>query len=114
MFKAYGSSTATGRNKLLEATREETGHLDGFPLRSSQRLLISPLDVCGSSQLVQSCPTLCNPMDSSLTGFSVHGIPQARILVWVAFPPPGIFPTQGLNLRLLCLLYWLLSGFSHV
>ena len=39
MFKAYGSSTATGRNKLLEATREETGHLDGFPLRSSQRLL---------------------------------------------------------------------------
>ena len=28
----------------------------------------------------QSCPILCNPMDSSLPGFSVHGILQARIL----------------------------------
>ena len=34
--------------------------------------------------LKQSCPTLCNPMDYSLSGFSVHGILQARILEWVA------------------------------
>ena len=32
----------------------------------------------------QSCPTLCNPMDFSLPGSSVHGISQARILQWVA------------------------------
>ena len=32
----------------------------------------------------QSCPTLCNPMDCSLAGFSVHGILQARTLEWVA------------------------------
>ena len=32
----------------------------------------------------QSCPTLCNPMDCSLPGSSVHGILQARILEWVA------------------------------
>ena len=32
----------------------------------------------------QSCPTLCNPMDFSLPGSSVHGILQARILEWVA------------------------------
>ena len=32
----------------------------------------------------QSCPTLCDPIDSSPTGFSVHGILQARILEWVA------------------------------
>ena len=32
----------------------------------------------------QSCPTLCNPMDCSLPGFSVHGISQARILEGVA------------------------------
>ena len=31
----------------------------------------------------QSCPTLCNPMDCSLPGSSVHGILQARILEWV-------------------------------
>ena len=32
----------------------------------------------------QSCPTLCNPMDCSPPGSSVHGILQARILEWVA------------------------------
>ena len=34
----------------------------------------------------QSCPTPCNPMDCSLQGSSVHGIPQARILEWVVIP----------------------------
>ena len=32
----------------------------------------------------KSCPTLCDPMDCSLPGFSVHRILQARILEWVA------------------------------
>ena len=32
----------------------------------------------------QSHPTLCNPVDCSLSGSSVHGILQARILKWVA------------------------------
>ena len=41
--------------------------------------------VCKSeSEAVQSCRTLCNPMDYSLPGFSVHGIFQARVLEWVA------------------------------
>ena len=34
--------------------------------------------------VVQSCPTLCDPMDYSLPGPSVHGISQARMLEWVA------------------------------
>ena len=34
----------------------------------------------------QSCPTLCNPIDCSPPGSSVHGILQARILEWVAMP----------------------------
>ena len=34
----------------------------------------------------QSCPTLCNPMDCSLPGSSVHENSQARILEWVAIP----------------------------
>ena len=33
-----------------------------------------------------SVPTLCNPMDCSLPGSSVHGILQAKILEWVAMP----------------------------
>ena len=36
------------------------------------------------SEVVQSCPTLCNPTDCSLPGSSVQGIFQARILEWVA------------------------------
>ena len=36
------------------------------------------------SEITQSCPTLCNPMDCSLPRFSVHGIFQARIPEWVA------------------------------
>ena len=36
------------------------------------------------SEVAQSCPTLCDPMESSLSGSSIHGIFQARILEWVA------------------------------
>ena len=36
------------------------------------------------SEVVQLCPTLCDPMDCSPPGSSVHGIFQARILEWVA------------------------------
>ena len=35
-------------------------------------------------EVSQSCPTLCDPMDCSLPGSSVHGIFQARVLEWVA------------------------------
>ena len=35
-------------------------------------------------EVTQSCPTLCNPMDCSLPGPSVHGTFQARVLEWVA------------------------------
>ena len=42
------------------------------------------LRVCMCAKLLQSCQTLCNPMDYSLPDSSVHGILQARILEWVA------------------------------
>ena len=43
-----------------------------------------PLPTTTTTKSLQSCPTLCNPMDCSLPGFSVHGILQARTLEWVA------------------------------
>ena len=56
---------------------------------------------------LQSCLTLCDAMDYSLPSSSVCGIFQARILKWVAMPSSrGIFPTQGLNPSLFCLLHW--------
>jgi len=42
--------------------------------------------VCLHAKLLQSCPTLCDPMDCSPPGSSVRGIFQARILEWVAMP----------------------------
>ena len=48
-----------------------------------------PLQFCvcvceTESEVSQSSPTLCDPVDSSPPGSSVHGILQARILEWVA------------------------------
>ena len=40
--------------------------------------------ICKHAKLLHSCLTLCNPMDCSPPGSSVHGILQARILQWVA------------------------------
>ena len=42
-------------------------------------------DMCESeSEVTQSCPTLCDPMDCSQSGSSVYGIFQARVLEWIA------------------------------
>ena len=69
--------------------------------------------MCATS--LQSCTTLCNPVDSSLPGSSVHGILQARILEWVATPSSrGIFLTHGQNPCLLCLLHWLVGSLPSV
>ena len=42
------------------------------------------------SEVAQSYPTPCDPMDCSLQGFSVHEIFQARVLEWVAIIPPAV------------------------
>ena len=46
---------------------------------------------------LESCPTLCDPMDCSLPGSSVHGILQVRILEWVAilFSTESSWPRDG-------------------
>ena len=67
----------------------------------------------------QSCPTVCDPMDSSPPGSSVHRILQARILfslhgVGCRALLLGIFLTQGSNLCLLCLLHWQVGSLPPV
>ena len=42
------------------------------------------MKVKSESEVAQSCPTLSDSMDCSLTGSSVHGIFQARVLEWGA------------------------------
>ena len=52
---------------------------DGEGLRS-----LACCSPAAAAKSLQSCLTLCDPMDCSLPGFSVHGILQARTLEWVA------------------------------
>ena len=49
------------------------------------------------AKLLQSCLTLCDPIDHSLPGSSVHGILQGRILEWVAISPQGHIPDPGIK-----------------
>ena len=46
--------------------------------------LLQCMKVKSESEVVQSCPTLSNPMDCSPPGSSIHGIFQARVLEWGA------------------------------
>ena len=50
------------------------------------------------SEVAQSCPTLCNPMDCSPPGSSVHGILQARIKEWFAISSSRGLPDPGIEL----------------
>ena len=53
------------------------------------------------SEVAQSCPTLCDPMNSSPPGSAVHGIFQARILEWAAISFSRGSSQQGSNPGLL-------------
>ena len=56
---------------------------------------------------LQSCPALCDPMDCSPPGFTVHGGSSGKDTgVGCHALLQGIFPTQGSNLCLLGLLHW--------
>ena len=46
--------------------------------------LLQCMKVKSENEVAQSCPTLCDPMDCSLPGSSIHGIFQARVLEWGA------------------------------
>ena len=57
-----------------------------FPLKPTSLFCILIMVVLTHiySKVAQSCPSLCNPVDCSPPGSSIHGILQARILEWVA------------------------------
>ena len=51
---------------------------------TTERLNWTELNTCMHAKALQSCPTLCDPVDSSPLGSAIHRILQARILEWVA------------------------------
>ena len=63
--------------------------MNGYLRNSSARalriyILAAAAAAAAAAKSLQSCPTLCDPIDSSPTGSSVPGILQARTLEWVA------------------------------
>ena len=78
--------------------------LVGLPMRMRQTLQ-HPASRWGErkkgkreSEVAQSYPTLCDPMDCSLPGSSVHGISQAKYWSGLPFPSPGDLPNPGIEL----------------
>ena len=67
--------------------------------------------MCMHAKLLQSCLTLCDPMDCSLPGSSIHGILQSKILEWIAVPSSRWSSrTQESNPHLLCVPHWHVSS----
>ena len=63
------------------AMRDKVGWGEISPYQSEQCIILS---LCMLCEVTQSCLTLCDPMDYSVPGSSVHGTFQARVLEWVA------------------------------
>ena len=61
---------------------------------------------CVHTKSLQSCSTLCDPVDCSPPDSSLCGILQARILEWVARPSSRDLPDPGIELTSLEFLHW--------
>ena len=69
---------------IQERNQQVSGGINAVKQKSGVWLNITWKKVKAS--VIQSCPTLYDPMDCSPPGSSVHGILQARILEWIAIP----------------------------
>ena len=75
-----------------------------FTLLSTLSLLYRETE--SESEVSQSCPTFCDPVDCSPPGSSVHGILWARILEWVAISKSNIIHIfHCFSLKWLCFWY---------
>ena len=61
-----------------------SGNTDGCWHLLDKNLYILKYFTAAAAKSLQSCPTLCNPIDGSPPGSPIPGIHQARILEWVA------------------------------
>ena len=93
-WNSPGQNTGVGKLFLLQGSSQlrnqtQVSHIAGrfFTRRTTREAQLGEdvLYVKSESES-QSCPTLCDLMDCNLSGSSVHGILQARILEWVAYP----------------------------
>ena len=80
-FLLQGIFPIQGSNPGLLHFRQILYHLSH---RKNNRFLWFSITAAAAAKSLQSCPTLCDPIDGSPPGFPVPGILQARTLEWVA------------------------------
>ena len=84
VFSEEALQIALKRRKVKgKVEKERYTHLNAQFQRIARRDKKAFLMLCYAKSL-QSCPTLCNPIDSSPSGSPIPGILQARTLEWVA------------------------------
>ena len=77
--KAYNMITALKGLDLVKETQPHLRYRTNF-----QSIAVYHVAAAAAAKSLQSCPTLCDPIDGSPPGSAVPGILQARILEWVA------------------------------
>ena len=87
IYISPGQNTGVGSLSLLQEIFPIQGLNPGLPNCRQIHYQLSHQGVCVQhAKLLQSCPTLCDPMNCSPPDSSVHGILQARIPGWAAMP----------------------------
>ena len=100
-------------SKREEGSANNVGIPCSFTLLEEFSHRLFPVHVC---KVTQSCLALCDPMDCSPPGSSIHGILQARILELLC-PPPGKLPNPGTEPTSLNVSYvgqWVLYHSHHL
>ena len=99
LLSTHFASSALSFSQLLSYFSQAHQHLSPIHYLSFFRVLAAV-----AAKSLQLCPTLCDPMDCRLPGFSIHGILQARTLEWVAFPFLGFLSLSKIILfKFICL-----------
>ena len=108
--KGWGEA---GRGQALEGTG---GLIKGTAFYSESVGWGHLIKWCMHSVCIMSCQTLCDPVDGSLPGSSVHGIFQATILDGLSSPPGGSTGTRDQTYfsRVSCIGWWVLHHWSHL
>ena len=76
--------TSRGEDGVLTSMRVESHKSSWEDIQKCQEWQFFHEAAAAAAKSLQSCPTLCNPIDSSPPGFPIPGILQARTLEWVA------------------------------
>ena len=90
-------TTEQKKEKAKGATHRNQGETLSPPARALQRPLLETLASCVCVKSLQSCRTVCDPVNCSPPGSSVHGILQVRILEWVTMPFSRDLPDPGIE-----------------